>query len=87
MAKNEKGVAIVVKAWLPVGETIEEVSAALTKVTTAHVTGDYAGLIGKAKVDEVKTDLKTRRVEDAPEPVAESVPDDDGEEGEPQNED
>lgn len=67
MATNQTGIAIVIKAFLPTGKTLDETYAALTVVKTAHETGNYAPLLALAKIDEVKTEQKTRRFE---EPVA-----------------
>jgi hypothetical protein len=64
MATNQTGIAIVIKAFLPTGKTLDETYAALTVVKTAHETGDYAPLLSIAKIDEVKTEQKTRRVEE-----------------------
>lgn len=61
---NVTGIAITIKAFLPTGKTIGETYAALTVVETAHETGNYAPLLALAKIDEVKTEQKTRRVED-----------------------
>jgi len=66
MATNQTGIAIVIKAFLPTGKTLDETYAALTVVKTAHETGDYAPLLSAAKIDEVKTEQKTRRVEEQP---------------------
>lgn len=66
MAYNQTGVAIVIKAFLPIGKTLDEQLEALTLVKTSHETGDYAALLAAAGIDEVKTEQKTRRVEDEP---------------------
>ena len=66
MAKNQTGIAIVIKAFLPTGATIDEQFAALSIVKDAHASGDYTALLKAAKVDEVKTEQKTRRVDDEP---------------------
>ena len=66
MAKNQTGIAIVIKAFLPTGSTIDEQFTALSIVKDAHASGDYTALLKAAKVDEVKTEQKTRRVEDEP---------------------
>lgn len=63
MAKNQTGVAIVVKAWLPIGATIDEQLAALSLVKSAHETGDYAELLAQATIEELKAEQKTRRIE------------------------
>lgn len=63
MAQNQTGIAIVIKAFLPTGKTLDETFAALSIVKQAHETGDYAPLLAAAKVEEVKTEQKTRRVE------------------------
>lgn len=65
MATNQTGIAIVIKAFLPTGKTLDETYAALTVVKTAHETGNYAPLLALAKIDEVKTEQKTRRFEEA----------------------
>lgn len=65
MATNQTGIAIVIKAFLPTGKTLDETYAALTVVKTAHESGDYAPLLSVAKIDEVKTEQKTRRFEEA----------------------
>ena len=67
MAKNQTGIAITIKAFLPTGSTIDEQYNALTIVKDAHASGDYTALLKAAKVEEVKTEQKTRRVEDEPE--------------------
>lgn len=36
MAKNQSGIAIVIKAWLPLGKSLEEQIAALQLVQDAH---------------------------------------------------
>jgi hypothetical protein len=61
---NQTGIAIVVKAFLPTGKTLDEQFAALSIVKTAHESGDYAELLKHAMIDEVKTEQKTRRVEE-----------------------
>ena len=66
MATNQSGIAISLKAFLPLGKTVEEQIAALTTVKTAHETGDYAFLLAAVHDIEVKTEQKTRRIEVAP---------------------
>ena len=66
MATNQQGIAIIIKAFLPMGKALEDQLAALTLVKTAHETGDYAALLAAAHDVEVKTEQKTRRVEVAP---------------------
>lgn len=72
---NQTGIAIVVKAFLPTGKTMDEQFNALSIVKTAHETGDYAPLLAAASVEEVKAEQKTRRIDDpvepSPEPQAE----------------
>lgn len=63
---NVTGIAIVIKAFLPTGKTLDEQFAALSIVKAAHETGDYAPLLAAANIDEVKTEQKTRRMDDAP---------------------
>ncbi|WP_421930028.1 hypothetical protein [Nitratireductor rhodophyticola] len=76
MAKNQQGIAIVIKAWLPTGDTIDEQFERIGLVKTAHETGDYAPVLSAAKIDEVKAEQKTRRVEeeDQTEPTATAEP-------------
>lgn len=64
MATNQTGVSIVIKAWLPVSGSISEQIASLQMVETAHSTGDYAELLKAAKVEDIKTEQKTRRIEE-----------------------
>ncbi len=65
MAVNRSGIAIVLKAFLPTGKTLDEQFAALSIVKAAHETGDYAALLRVAKDVEIKTEAKTRRIEEA----------------------
>lgn len=62
---NQTGIAIVIKAFLPTGKSLDDQFNALTIVKNAHASGDYAELLKAASVEEVKTEQKTRRVEDA----------------------
>lgn len=66
MATNVSGIAIVIRAFLPTGKTLDEQFAALSLVKDAHASGDYSTLLKAAQIDEVKTEQKVRRVEDAP---------------------
>lgn len=66
MASNVQGIAITIKAFLPTGKTLDEQFEALSLVKTAHASGDYADLLKAANIDEVKTEQKVRRIEDAP---------------------
>jgi hypothetical protein len=63
---NQTGIAIIIKAFLPTGKTLDEQFAALSIVKTAHETGDYAPVLAAASIDEVKAEQKTRRIEEAP---------------------
>lgn len=63
---NVSGIAIVIKAFLPTGKTLDEQFAALSIVKAAHETGDYSALLKAANVDSVLTEQKTRRIEDQP---------------------
>lgn len=63
---NVSGIAIVIKAFLPTGKTLDEQFAALSIVKTAHETSDYSSLLKAASIEEVKTEQKTRRIEDQP---------------------
>lgn len=60
---NQTGISVVIKAFIPTGKGIEDQLETLSAVKEAHETGDYASLLRLAKVDEVKTEQKTRRVE------------------------
>lgn len=71
---NQTGIAIVIKAFLPTGKTLDEQFNALSIVKTAHETGDYAPLLAAASVEEVKAEQKTRRVDDAADPAPSSEP-------------
>lgn len=64
MATNQTGIAIVIKAWLPAGKSLDEQFEALSLVKAAHETGDYSALLAAARVEEVKTEQKTRRMEE-----------------------
>lgn len=64
MATHVQGIAITIKAFLPTGKTIDEQFEALSIVKDAHATGDYSKVLAKAKIDEVKSEQKTRRIED-----------------------
>lgn len=82
MATNQTGIAIIIKAWLPVSGTIKEQIASLKIVETAHESGDYAELLKAASVEDIKTEQKTRRVEDvAATPPAAQEGDEAGEPG------
>jgi len=66
MATNQTGISITIKAWLPVTGSISEQIAKLQMVEAAHTTGDYAELLKASSVEDIKTEQKTRRIEDAP---------------------
>lgn len=70
MAINQTGIAIVIKAWLPTGKTLDEQFEALSLVKSAHETGDYSALLATSSIEEVKTEQKNRRVEDKPATLA-----------------
>lgn len=61
MAKNQIGIAIVIKAFLETGKDMEKQYEALTLIKQAHETGDYSKVLAASAVDEVKTESKTRR--------------------------
>jgi hypothetical protein len=63
---NQTGIAIVIKAFLPTGKSLDEQFAALSIVKTAHETGDYSALLKAAKIEVVGTEQKTRRIETGP---------------------
>lgn len=75
MANNVQGIAITIRAFLPTGKTLDEQFEALSIVKDAHASGDYAKLLTAAKIDEVKTEQKVRRIEDAPAPTTQTEPD------------
>lgn len=77
---NLQVINIVIKAYLPTGKTLDEQYEALTKVKEAHASGDYSELLKVATIEEVKTEQKTRRFEDAPQSGQNSP------QGEPQGE-
>ncbi|MER9628393.1 hypothetical protein [Mesorhizobium sp. M0296] len=62
---NQTGIAITIRAFLQTGKTLNEQFEALSIVKTAHETGDYSELLKAATVEDVKTEQKTRRIEDA----------------------
>ena len=66
MATNQNVIAISIKAFLPTGKTLDEQFAALSIVKTAHETGDYSALLKAAQDVQIKTEAKTRRVEEHP---------------------
>lgn len=74
MATNQTGIAIVIKAWLPAGKSLDEQFEALSLVKTAHETSDYSALLAASRVEEVKTEQKTRRMEEAPDVTAQENP-------------
>lgn len=63
---NQTGIAITIKAWLPVTGPISEQIAKLQLVENAHASGDYAELLKASTVEDVKAEQKTRRMDDAP---------------------
>jgi len=77
MAHNQTGISITIRAFLPMGKGLDEQYAALTIVKDAHASGDYAALLKAALIDDIKTEQKTRRVDDAPtiteDPVADGI--------------
>ena len=73
MASHVSGIAITIKAFLPTGKTLDEQFTALSLVKDAHASGDYSAVLKAAKIDEVKAEQKTRRVEDQPQAEPETV--------------
>lgn len=76
---NQTGVAIVIKAFLPTGKSLDEQFNTLSLVKAAHESGDYTEVLKAAQIDEVKAEQKTRRVGTPaanadPEPEEESEP-------------
>lgn len=66
---NQTGIAITIKAFLVTGKSLDEQLKSLTMVHDAHASGDYTELLKISTIDEVKTEQKTRRV-DEPAPMA-----------------
>lgn len=66
---NVNGIAIVVKAFLPTGKTLDEQFNALSIVKDAHEKGDYSALLQAATIDEVKTEQKVRRFDEPAAPA------------------
>lgn len=61
---TKTGIAIGIKAFLPMTKNLDDQLATLSLVKEAHETGDYSALLKAADIEEVKTEQKTRRVED-----------------------
>jgi len=76
VATNQTGISIIIKAWLPVTGSFKEQIASLQMVEAAHASGDYAELLKSASVEDIKTEQKTRRVEDAPVSPMKAIADD-----------
>jgi hypothetical protein len=75
MATNQNIIAITIRAALPTGKTLDEQFAALSIVKQAHETGDYSALLKAAQDVQIKTEAKTRRVEEQPAAAApEAIP-------------
>lgn len=74
MATNQNIIAITIRAALPTGKTLDEQFAALSIVKTAHETGDYAPLLKAAQDVQIKTEAKTRRVEEQPASAPQAAP-------------
>jgi hypothetical protein len=65
MANNVNVLEIKIKAYLPVGKTIEEAHDALTLARYAQENNDYSELLATATILEVTVDQKTRRYVEA----------------------
>lgn len=63
MAKHVTGIAITIKAFISTGKTLDTQFAAMSAIREAHATGDYSTVLKIAKIDEVKSEQKTRRME------------------------
>lgn len=72
MAVNQSGIAIVIRAFLPMGKTLDDQLNALTLVKKAHESGDYSGVLAVAQIEDVKADKKTRRIDDPVKPEPET---------------
>ncbi len=64
MAQNQTGIAIVIRAFIPMGKSLDDQLTALTLVKDAHETGDYSKVLAAATIDDVKAEQKTRRGKD-----------------------
>lgn len=71
MAKNQSGVEITIKAFLPTGKTVDQQFSALTLIKEAKETGDFSAMIGACEDVSIKTTVRSRRVE---EPKAAEMP-------------
>jgi len=73
MAKNQSGVEITIKAFLPTGKTVDQQFTALTLIKEAKETGDFSAMIGACEDVSIKTTVRSRRVEEpkaeAPAPI------------------
>lgn len=63
---NQTGVAIYIKAFLPTGKTLDEQFEALSLIKEAKTTGKFDAVLAQAIDVEVRTESKTRRIEEAP---------------------
>ena len=61
---NKNVLEIKIKAYLPVGKSLEEAHAALTLAKDAQESGDFSSLLQKAVIVNVSVDQKTRRIAD-----------------------
>lgn len=62
MGVNQTGIAITIKAFLPIGKTLDQQFIALSIVKEAKDSGNYDMLLAAARDVSIKTESKTRRV-------------------------
>lgn len=58
---NQTGISINIKAFIETGRSVEAQFHALSTLKLAHETGDYSEALKLAIIDEVKSEIKTRR--------------------------
>ncbi len=75
MATLQQGVEITIRAFLPVGKSLEEQHDALTLVKEAKTSGKFDALLDKSLDLVVKTEMRNRRTT-AEAPAAEPKPED-----------
>lgn len=63
---NKPGIAIYIKAFVPVPKDIDGQVETLTAIKEAKTSGKFDAVLAKAIDIEVKTESKTRRIEEQP---------------------
>lgn len=59
---NVSGIAIQIKAFMPIGSTIADTMAALSSIEKAEKTGDYTEVLKSSNIEAIKVEQKTRRM-------------------------